>query len=435
MSFEELKQFAIIKVLGVGGGGGNAVNRMVVSDLKGVEFWAINTDLQALNVSLAPNKLQLGAKLTKGLGGGAKPEIGESSAEESYDDLVASIRGADMVFLTAGMGGGTGTGATPMIAKAAKEAGALTIAVVTKPFRFEGPRRARQAQHGLDKLRKEVDALIVVPNDKLLKIADHKTNLVDAFKLVDDVLLKGVKGIADLITIPGLVNLDFADVKTIMLNSGSAMMGIGIAGGENRASEAAEKAISSVLLEESIHGATGVIINVTGGPNLTLLEVNEAAEIIYNAVDSNNPEINIIFGSVINPDLKDDIEVTVIATGFNPQEDLVANRSIESKQYTKASEIDNGVQKEPFKDDRNIHKHYIKAKEVNPSEDFNSDFSINNVELTQSKPSESQSRVNPAPTPESSSKLSPQLDALEKDLEEDVKFGLPSFLKNLPKRH
>ncbi len=314
MDKKPIHQYANIKVVGVGGAGGNAVNRMIASSLQGVEFWVVNTDLQALNISLAEHRLQIGEKLTKGLGGGAQPAVGGQAAKESKDDIEAALDGADMVFITAGMGGGTGTGAAPVIANIAKEQGALTVAVVTKPFRFEGPIRAKQAEEGLEHLRSQVDALIVIPNDKLLQVVERVTSLVDSFKIADDVLKQGVQGIADLITIPGLVNLDFADVKTVMANSGSAMMGIGKASGENRAVEAAEKAISSPLLEETINGATGVLLNVSGGESLTLHEVNDVADIIYSAVD---PEANILFGSVIEESLGDEIMVTVIATGFN----------------------------------------------------------------------------------------------------------------------
>ena len=257
-----VNQYANIKVVGVGGGGGNAVNRMIAASLQGVEFWVVNTDLQALNISLAEHQLQIGEKLTKGLGGGAQPAVGAQAAKESKDDIEAALDGADMVFITAGMGGGTGTGAAPVVASIAKELGALTVAVVTKPFRFEGPIRAKQAEEGLETLKSQVDALIVIPNDKLLQVVERVTSLVDSFKIADDVLRQGVQGIADLITTPGLVNLDFADVKTIISNSGSAMMGIGKATGENRAVEAAENAILSPLLEETINGATGVLLNV-----------------------------------------------------------------------------------------------------------------------------------------------------------------------------
>ena len=329
MDKKAIHQYANIKVVGVGGGGGNAVNRMIASSLQGVEFWVVNTDLQALNISLAEHRLQIGEKLTKGLGGGAQPAVGGQAAKESKDDIEAALDGADMVFITAGMGGGTGTGAAPVIANIAKEQGALTVAVVTKPFRFEGPIRAKQAEEGLEHLRSQVDALIVIPNDKLLQVVERVTSLVDSFKIADDVLKQGVQGIADLITIPGLVNLDFADVKTVMANSGSAMMGIGKASGENRAVEAAEKAISSPLLEETINGATGVLLNVSGGESLTLHEVNDVADIIYSAVD---PEANILFGSVIDEGLKDEIMVTVIATGFTNElsENRKSNINVET---------------------------------------------------------------------------------------------------------
>ncbi|MBI5700893.1 cell division protein FtsZ [Candidatus Saganbacteria bacterium] len=309
------KNFATIKVFGIGGGGTNAVNRMIGSGVKGVEFWGVNTDLQALSVSLADNKLQIGAKLTRGLGAGSNPEVGQKAAEESREEIKSALTGADMVFITAGMGGGTGTGASSVIAEVSKELGILTIAVVTKPFRFEGPVRISQAESGVSLLKEKVDALIVIPNDKLLQVVERKTSIIEAFKVADDVLRQGVKGISDLITVPGLINLDFADVRTIMYEAGSAMMGIGTGSGENRAVEAAEQAISSPLLEETITGAKGVIFNVTGGSDLTLYEVNDAAEVIYNAVD---PDANIIFGAVIDENLKGDVVVTVIATGFRP---------------------------------------------------------------------------------------------------------------------
>ena len=312
---------------------------MVAAGVQGVEFWAVNTDIQALNVSLADSKVQIGAKLTKGLGGGAIPAIGEQSAKESKEDLEASLEGADMVFITAGMGGGTGTGAAPVIARAAKDLGALTVAVVTKPFRFEGPVRVRQAEEGIDALRQHVDAMIIIPNDKLLEVVEKMTSLVDAFKIADDVLRQGVQGIADLITIPGLINLDFADVKTIMKDSGSAMMGIGRAEGEGRAVAAAKQAISSPLLEQTINGATGVILNITGSDNVSLQEVHEAAGVVYEAVD---PNANILFGSVVNETLKDEIIITVIATGFNETIDIskfVTDAvNIEKKPVTKPEE-------------------------------------------------------------------------------------------------
>lgn len=317
------KTFATIKVLGIGGGGTNAVNRMIGSGVKGVEFWGVNTDKQALSVSLADKRLQLGERLTRGLGAGSNPEVGQKAAEESREYIKSTLDGADMVFLTAGMGGGTGTGSSPIIAEVAKEMDILTIAVVTKPFRFEGPVRISQAETGIAMLKEKVDALIVIPNDKLLQVVEKRTSIIEAFKVADDVLRQGVKGISDLITIPGLINLDFADVRTIMYEAGSAMMGIGSSSGENRAVAAAEQAISSPLLEETITGAKGVIFNVTGGSDLTLYEVNDAAEVIYNAVD---PDANIIFGAVIDEKLQGDVVVTVIATGFKPG----AKKEIES---------------------------------------------------------------------------------------------------------
>src|SRR3989339_20499 len=331
MNDKSNKNFATIKVFGVGGGGTNAVNRMIGSGVVGVEFWGINTDNQALFVSLADNRLQIGNKLTKGLGAGSNPEVGQKGAEESREEIREALTGADMVFLTAGMGGGTGTGASPIIAEIAKELGMLTIAVVTKPFRFEGPVRIAQAEAGVALLKEKVDALIVIPNDKLLQVVERKTSIIDAFKIADDVLRQGVKGISDLITVPGLINLDFADVRTIMYEAGSAMMGIGTGSGENRATEAAEQAISSPLLEETITGAKGVIFNVTGGSDLTLYEVNDAAEVIYNAVD---PDANIIFGAVIDEKMEGEVVVTVIATGFklsaHREKELIPNTIIQS---------------------------------------------------------------------------------------------------------
>lgn len=311
---QEISQFATIKVIGVGGGGNNAVNRMIAAGLQGVDFVCINTDVQALKYTQAENRLQIGAKLTRGLGAGANPEIGKKAAEESADDVIKSLQGADMVFVTAGMGGGTGTGAAPVVAELAREAGALTVGVVTRPFGFEGKKRAEQAERGIIELKEKVDTLIVIPNDRLLQVADKQTSIKDAFRIADDVLRQGVQGISDLIAIPGLINLDFADVKTIMSQTGSALMGIGRSAGEKRAAEAARMAISSPLLETSIDGAKGVLLNITGGSNLGLLEVNEAAEIISTAAD---PDANIIFGAVIDEDLKDEIRITVIATGFD----------------------------------------------------------------------------------------------------------------------
>lgn len=312
----DFNQFAQIKVIGVGGGGNNAVNRMITAGLKGVDFVAINTDAQAINLSRAGQKVQIGLKLTKGLGAGANPEVGSKAAEESREELINALKGADMVFVTAGMGGGTGTGAAPIVAELAKELGALTVGVVTRPFSFEGRKRAMQAEKGIAELKSKVDTLITIPNDRLLQVVDKHTTISEAFRIADDVLRQGVQGISDLIAVPGLINLDFADVKTIMRNTGSALMGIGQASGENRAADAARKAISSPLLETSIEGAQGVLLNITGGLNLTLFEVNEASEIIAEAAD---PEANIIFGAVIDESLKEEVRVTVIATGFDQQ--------------------------------------------------------------------------------------------------------------------
>ena len=306
---------AVIKVVGVGGGGTNAVSRMIDAGLKGVEFVAVNTDNQALQMSDADLKLQVGGQLTRGLGAGANPEVGYGAANESRDEIKEALKGADMVFVTAGEGGGTGTGAAPVIAEIAKhEIGALTVGVVTRPFEFEGSQRGRQAMEGIDRLREVVDTLIVIPNEKLLTIVERRTSILDAFREADNVLRQGVQGITDLITIPGLINLDFADVRTIMKDAGSALMGIGSSSGENRAGEAAKQAISSPLLEQSVEGATGILLNITGGSDLGLFEVNEAAEIIQSAADQNS---NIIFGAVIDEGLGDEVRVVVIATGFD----------------------------------------------------------------------------------------------------------------------
>ena len=317
---------ATIKVIGVGGAGNNAVNRMIESGIKGVDFIAVNTDRQALQQSKAGTKIQIGEKITRGLGAGANPDIGAQSAEESKSEVAEVLRGADMVFVTAGMGGGTGTGAAPIVAATAKEMGILTIGVVTKPFTFEGKKRLSQADRGIESLKTKVDTLVVIPNDKLLQIIDRKTSIVEAFRMADEILRQGVQGISDLIAVPGLVNLDFADVKTIMLNTGMAHMGIGRASGENRAEDAAKQATESPLLETSIEGARGVIINITGGPDLGLHEVNTAAELVQRSVD---PEANIIFGAVIDPDMKDEIVITVIATEFEKEKNM-PNMNVDS---------------------------------------------------------------------------------------------------------
>jgi cell division protein FtsZ len=309
----EVEQYARIKVIGVGGGGNNAVNRMVEAGVKGVEFIAVNTDAQALHMSCADVKLQIGAKLTKGLGAGANPEVGRKAAEESIEELRAQVAGADMVFVTAGMGGGTGTGAAPIVAELAKEAGALTVGVVTKPFSFEGRRRELFANKGIEILKTKVDTLIVIPNDRLYQVVEERTPIVEAFRIADDVLRQGVQGLSDLITTSGLINLDFADVQTIMKETGSALMGIGRAKGENRAAEAAMQAITSPLLETSIDGAKGVILNITGGEDLSMFEAGEAARVIKEQADK---DVNLIYGLVINSQMQDEVSVTVIATGI-----------------------------------------------------------------------------------------------------------------------
>ncbi len=307
---------AVIKVVGVGGGGTNAVNRMVDAGLAGVEFIAVNTDAQALMMTDADVKIQVGAQATRGLGAGADPEIGFAAAQESRDELKEALKGADMVFVTAGEGGGTGTGGAPIVAELGQELGALTVGVVTRPFAFEGRKRADQAERGIDQLRDRVDTLIVIENDRLLQVVERQTSVVEAFRMADDILRQGVQGITDLITEPGLVNLDFADVRTIMRDAGSALMGIGRASGENRAAEAARTAVSSPLLEASIEGATGILLNITGGSDIGLFEVNEAAEVVTGAADQN---ANVIFGAVIDDSLGDEVQVTVIATGFGGQ--------------------------------------------------------------------------------------------------------------------
>ncbi|MCL6447673.1 MAG: cell division protein FtsZ [Armatimonadetes bacterium] len=340
LDFElETDQFASIKVIGVGGGGNNAVNRMIQAGLRGVEFIAVNTDAQALQLVQSNLKIQIGAKLTKGLGSGGIPEIGQKAAEESRDEILQALKGADMVFVTAGMGGGTGTGGAPVVAEVAKEVGALTVGVVTRPFTFEGRKRMNQAEMGIQNLRGKVDTLITIPNDRLLQVIDKHTSIIEAFRIADDVLRQGVQGISDLIAVPGLINLDFADVKTIMKDTGSALMGIGVASGEGRATEAAKLAISSPLLETSIDGAKGVLLNITGGTSLGLFEVNEAAEIIAQAAD---PEANIIFGAVIDETMEEMVRVTVIATGFD-QRTVKKERpktELEIKSFSSHDELD-----------------------------------------------------------------------------------------------
>src|SRR5215213_2057177 len=318
---------AVIKVVGVGGGGTNAVNRMVDAGLTGVEFIAVNTDAQALLMCDADVKIQIGTASTRGLGAGADPAVGRAAAQESRDELKEALKGADMIFVTAGEGGGTGTGGAPIVAELSKELSALTVGVVTKPFAFERRTRAGQAEEGIQGLRDQVDTLIIIENDRLLEVVDKKTSIMDAFRMADDVLRQGVQGITDLITIPGLVNLDFADVRTIMRDAGSALMGIGIASGEGRAAEAARTAVSSPLLESSIEGATGILLNVTGGPDIGLFEVNEAAEVVTGAADQN---ANVIFGAVIDSALREEVRVTVIATGVGRQRRRRARAALEA---------------------------------------------------------------------------------------------------------
>ena len=349
----EMDQLAKIKVIGVGGGGCNAVNRMIESGLKGVEFNVANTDLQVLNNSLAPIKLQIGRELTDGLGAGANPEIGREAALESKAEIEEAIKGADMVFVTCGMGGGTGTGAAPVIAEISQDLGALTVGIVTKPFSFEGKKRMSQAVGGLDELKKHVDTLIVIPNDRLRELIDKSTPMLEAVREVDNVLHRGVQSISDLIAVSGLVNLDFADVKAVMKDRGNALIGIGVGSGENRAVEAAKQAVSSPLLETSINGATDAIINVTGGSSLTLFEVEEAAEVIITAA---NTDINTIFGAVINENLNDEVIVTVIATGFENQSEPLYHRFSSTNREEIFREgiddIDNDLDIPPFLRDR-----------------------------------------------------------------------------------
>lgn len=362
---EESRQGARIKVFGLGGGGGNAINTMIKANLPGVEFVAANTDLQALEVSLAPQKLQIGAKLTKGLGAGADPEVGRQAALENSDQIADLLDGADMLFITAGLGGGTGTGAAPVVAGISREMGILTVGVVTKPFTFEGQRRNRQAEEGLKELKGKVDTLITIPNQRLLGVVDKSTSLIDAFQVADDVLRQAVQGISDLIIIPGLINLDFADVKTIMFDMGRAIMGTGVANGENRAVEAAQRAITSPLLEDgSIDGAEGVLINITGGPGMTLFEVTEASTIIQKAA---HEDAHIIFGSVIRDSMDDQIMVTVIATGF---ENAAAAETEEPKARASI----------PFRKEREWPA-YMRKKAVGAENFMASDFSIDQEDL------------------------------------------------------
>ena len=334
--------FARIKVIGVGGGGSNAVNRMIAEGIQGVEFIVVNTDSQALMLTNATTRVRLGEKLTRGLGAGGDPEIGRKAAEESADELYNVLKGSDMVFVTAGMGGGTGTGAAPVVAQVAKESGALTIGVVTRPFTFEGGKRLQSAEIGIGKLKEHADTLIAIPNDRLLQIADKRASLQDAFRLADDVLHQGIQGISELITIPGLINLDFADVRAIMSEGGAALMAVGTGTGDERAKQAAESAISSQLLDITIDGARGVLFNVTGGPNMTLFEVNQAAALIR---ETAHPDVNMIFGAVIDPNMGDDIRITVIATGFDRTS--MPRRALERQPRLEVRRADSAVYMRP----------------------------------------------------------------------------------------
>jgi cell division protein FtsZ len=365
VNFDEEHLGAKIKVIGVGGGGGNAVNRMIQAGIKGIEFLVANTDLQAMRTSLAPHKIQIGGKLTKGLGAGANPEVGKQAALEDTDRILEALSGADMIFITTGMGGGTGTGAAPIIASLAAELGSLTVAVVTKPFGFEGKRRRVQAEQGIRALRDTVDTLITIPNERLLNFVERGTSLGDAFKIADDILRQAVQGISDLITVPGEINLDFADVKTIMHGMGMALMGTGVSQGEHRAVEAAQRAISSPLLEEaSIEGAKGVLINVTGGPDMTLFEVHEAASVIQSAADE---EANIIFGTVIDPRMKDEVKVTVIATGFDAATKGLLNARGESLSQPMPRNTQPGTPYRPFAPNKEREKE-IAAQHEEPAQ-------------------------------------------------------------------
>jgi cell division protein FtsZ len=353
----QLESFANIKVVGVGGGGCNAIDRMIDEGLQGVEFIAINTDAQALMLSKATTRVRIGDKLTRGLGSGGNPEMGKRAAEESSEEMYEVLRGSDMVFITGGMGGGTGTGACPIVAQISKEVGALTIGVVTKPFTFEGSRRIQSAEGGIAKLKEQADTLIVIPNDRLLQIVDKRSNLQEAFRMADDVLHQGVQGISELITVPGLINLDFADVRTIMSEGGAALMAVGIASGEERAREAAERAISSQLLDITIDGARGILFNVTGGPDMTLFEVNQAAAIIK---ETAHPDVNLIFGAVIDQQMGDQVRITVIATGF--ERTGVPRRILE----TPASRLETPPMRTPESVERPVNTASKQAAEFQP---------------------------------------------------------------------
>lgn len=350
--------YAVIKVVGIGGGGGNAINRMIDEGLGGVEFIAINTDSQALQLSKAKTRIRIGDKLTRGLGAGGNPEIGRKAAEESADELYEVLRGADMVFITCGMGGGTGTGATPSVAKIARELGALTIGVVTRPFTFEGARRTQSAEAGIEALRGQVDTLIVIPNDRLLQLVDKKSSLQNAFGMADDVLRQGIQGISELITVPGMINLDFADVRAIMSEGGAALMAVGRASGEDRARKAAEAAVSSSLLDVTIDGARGILFNVTGGPDLSLFDVNEAAAIIK---ETAHPDVNLIFGAVIDENMHEEVRITVIATGFEQNRVMMRPRQGGQQDYpmpNQRPQQQTGYYQQPMQPQQPVYQEY-----------------------------------------------------------------------------
>ncbi len=371
----ELENLAVLRVVGVGGGGSNAVNRMINEGVGGVDFIAINTDNQALHLSHAPTRVRIGEKLTRGLGAGGNPERGEQAANESVDDLYQVLQGSDMVFITAGMGGGTGTGAAPIVAKVARELGALTIGVVTRPFLFEGSRRSQSAELGIANLKEHVDTLIVIPNDRLLEIADRRVSLTDSFQMADDVLRQGIQGISELITIPGLINLDFADVKTIMSEGGAALMAVGHGTGDDRAMIAAEQAISSRLLDVTIDGASGILFNVTGGPDLSLFEVNQAAAIIR---DTAHPDANMIFGAVIDETLGDEIRITVIATGF---ERGLTRRQVLQQQYNNRPTNTQPTNPPPSPPVQQSQPAQMPTRQVPAREPVQPKFTANNLEI------------------------------------------------------
>jgi cell division protein FtsZ len=360
-AFAQAEAFARIKVIGVGGGGSNAVNRMIDEGIQGVEFITVNTDAQALMLTKSPMRVRLGDKLTRGLGAGGNPEIGRKAAEESADELYNVLKGSDMVFVTAGMGGGTGTGAAPIVAQIAKESGALTIGVVTRPFTFEGMRRMQAAEVGITQLKEHADTLIAIPNDRLLQIADKRASLQDAFRLADDVLHQGIQGISELITTPGLINLDFADVRAIMSEGGAALMAVGKGSGDDRAKKAAEDAISSKLLDITIDGARGVLFNVTGGPNMTLFEVNQAAALIR---ETAHPDVNMIFGAVIDPNMGDEIRVTVIATGF--ERNSMPRRALERQPKMETKRMDPSLIFPRSSESVSVH-HDVQSGEAKPA--------------------------------------------------------------------